>query len=122
MRRGLWTALGIVAAGFGIVGLALPVLPTVPFMILAAFAFGRGSPRLRRWTIEHPTFGPPVRRWEEDGAISRRHKTYAVVGMSASMLLGLALALPWTVLTAQALCLAGAGAFVLTRPDGPPTR
>ena len=78
MVRSLWTALGVVAAGLGLVGLALPVMPTVPFMILAAFAFGRGSPRMRRWTIEHPTFGPPVRRWEEDGAISRRHKAFAV--------------------------------------------
>lgn len=118
MRRGLWTALGIVAAGFGIVGLALPVVPTVPFMILAAFAFGRGSPRLRRWTIEHPTFGPPVRRWEQDGAISRRHKTWSVVAMAGSIGIGLVLALPWTVLAIQALCLAGAAAFVLTRPDG----
>ena len=96
MVRGLWTALGIVAAALGLVGLALPVMPTVPFMIVAAFAFGRGSPRLRRWTIEHPTFGPPVRRWEEDGAISRRHKAYAVIGMAGSMGLGLLLGLPAT--------------------------
>ena len=119
MRRGLWTALGIVAAALGLVGLALPVLPTVPFMILAAFAFGRGSPRLRRWTVEHPTFGPPVRRWEEDGAISRRHKTFAVAGMAGSLALALAIGLPALALAAQALCLAGAAAFVLTRPDGP---
>ena len=122
MRRGLWTALGIVAAGLGLVGLALPVVPTVPFMIVAAFAFGRGSPRLRRWTLEHPTFGPPVRRWEEDGAISRRHKLYGVAGMAGSLALGLFLALPGTVLAIQAVCLAGAAAFVLTRPDGPPER
>lgn len=122
MRRGLWTALGIVSAALGFVGLALPLMPTVPFMILAAFAFGRGSPRLRRWTIEHPTFGPPVRRWEEDGAISRRHKLYSVAAMGGSMVLGLFLALPWTALVAQAVCLGGAAAFVLTRPDGPAGR
>jgi uncharacterized membrane protein YbaN (DUF454 family) len=122
MRRGLWTALGIVAAGLGLIGLALPVIPTVPFMIVAAFAFGRGSPRLRRWTIEHPTFGPPVRRWEEDGAISRRHKAYAVVGMAGSMGLGLFLGLPALALAAQAVCLGGATVFVMTRPDGPRRR
>lgn len=119
MLRSLWTGLGVVALALGIVGLALPIMPTVPFVILAAFAFGRGSPRMRRWTLRHPTLGPPVRRWERDGAISRRHKAYAVAGMGGSMVLGLLLALPWTALAAQALCLAGAAAFVLTRPDGP---
>ena len=119
MVRGLWTGLGIVAAALGLVGLALPVMPTVPFMIVAAFAFGRGSPRLRRWTIEHPTFGPPVRRWEEDGAISPRHKAYAVIGMAGSMGLGLLLGLPALALAAQAACLGGATIFVLTRPGGP---
>jgi len=119
MRRGLWTALGVVAAALGLIGLVLPVMPTVPFMIVAAFAFGRGSPRLRRWTIEHRTFGPPVRRWEEDGAISRRHKAFAVVGMAGSMALGLFLGLPALALATQAACLGGASLFVLTRPDGP---
>jgi len=118
MVRGLWTTLGIVAAALGLVGLALPVMPTVPFMIVAAFAFGRGSPRLRRWTIEHRTFGPPVRRWEEDGAISRRHKAYAAIGMAGSMGLGLFLGLPGLALAAQAICLGGALIFVLTRPHG----
>ena len=119
MVRSLWTALGVVSAGLGLVGLALPVMPTVPFMILAAFAFGRGSPRMRRWTIEHPTFGPPVRRWEEDGAISRRHKAFAVTGMAGSMGLGVFLGLPVLALAAQAVCLGGATVFVLTRPHGP---
>lgn len=116
--RVLWTAFGCVAAALGIIGLALPVMPTVPFMIVAAFAFGRGSPRMRRWTLEHPTFGPPVRRWEEDGAISRRHKLVSVACMAGSMAVGLVLALPPLALAAQAVCLAGAAAFVLSRPDG----
>jgi uncharacterized membrane protein YbaN (DUF454 family) len=119
MLRGLWTTLGIVALFLGIVGAALPVLPTTPFVLLAAFAFGRGSPRLRRWTVEHPRFGPAVRRWEADGAISRRHKRYAMAGMAASLAVSLAAGVPQAALAVQALCLAGAAAFVLTRPDGP---
>jgi uncharacterized protein len=122
MLRSLWTALGIVALGLGIVGLALPLLPTTPFVLLAAFAFGRGSPRLRRWTVEHPRFGPAVRRWEDEGAISRRHKGYAMAGMAASLVVSLALGVPQTALVIQAFCLAGAAAFVLTRPDGPAGR
>lgn len=116
MRARLWTLLGLCCVGLGLLGVALPLLPTTPFMLLAAFAFGRGSPRLRAWVIGHPRFGPAVRRWEADGAISRRHKIYACVGMAASLGVGLASGLPRTALAVQAACLAGAATFVLTRP------
>ncbi len=118
MRRMFWNAIGFASLGLGFLGVALPLLPTTPFVLLAAFAFGRGSPRLRRWTLEHPRFGPAVTRWETHGAISRRHKAYACIGMGASLVLSLALGVPGAALAAQAACLAGAGAFVLTRPDG----
>lgn len=122
MLRSLWTAGGYVSLALGIVGLALPIMPTVPFVIVAVFCFGRGSPRMRAWTLRHPQLGPPVRRWEEDGAISPRHKLYATVGMTGSLGLGLILGLPAAALAIQATCLAGAAAFVLTRPGGPPGR
>lgn len=118
MRARLWTLFGLFCVALGLVGVVLPMLPTTPFMLLAAFAFGRGSPRLRRWVLDHPRFGPPVRRWEADGAISRRHKIYACVAMAASLGIGLAAGLPRTAIAVQAACLAGAATFVLTRPGG----
>ena len=90
MRRSLWTAFGLVCLGLGLIGVALPLVPTTPFILLAAFAFGRGSPRLRRWTVEHPRFGPAVARWEAHGAIAPRHKRYACIAMAASLALSLA--------------------------------
>jgi uncharacterized membrane protein YbaN (DUF454 family) len=120
LGRLFWTALGLVALGLGIAGVALPLLPSTPFVLLAAFAFGKGSPRLRRWIEAHPRFGPPVRDWEAHGAIARPLKRLAVVVMAATFLIGLVAGLPPLVLVIQAVCLTGAGAYVLTRPDGPP--
>lgn len=116
MRARLWTALGLCCVALGLLGVVLPLLPTTPFMLLAAFAFGRGSPRLRRWLVGHPRFGPAIRRWEADGAIAPRHKALACGMMAVSLAIGLAAGLPRTALLVQAVCIAGAAAFVLTRP------
>ncbi|TNC73280.1 YbaN family protein [Rubellimicrobium roseum] len=115
--RLLWCATGYVALGLGIVGILLPVLPTTPFVILAAFAFSRGSPRMRARLEEHRHFGPAIRDWEARGAIRPRHKAAACMAMAVSLLGAVLLALPPAVLAMQALALAGAGAFVLTRPS-----
>jgi len=119
MIRYLWLLCGIVSVGLGIAGVFLPVLPTTPFMLLAAWCFARSSPRLHRWIVEHPTFGPPVRHWQAHGAISPRAKTMAVTAMSAVFALSLILALRWEILLVQGLALLGAGTFILTRPEPP---
>ena len=66
----------------GIIGIVLPGLPTVPFVLLAAFAAARGSQRLRDWLLAHAQFGPMIRDWEREGAVSRRAKRLAI-GMMA---------------------------------------
>ena len=58
--RTLWTLAGFFCFGLGFIGAFLPLLPTVPFMLLAAYCFARGSERFHEWLITHPTFGPPV--------------------------------------------------------------
>lgn len=63
----------------GIIGIVRPVLPTTPFILLAAFAAARGSARLHAWMRNHKQLGPMLREWERDGAVSRRAKLFASV-------------------------------------------
>ncbi|MEM9735788.1 MAG: YbaN family protein [Pseudomonadota bacterium] len=119
--RWLWNGLGWIAVALGMIGAALPLLPTVPFLLLAAFCFARGSERFHRWLLTHPRFGPPIRDWQAHGAISRRAKVMAVAAMAASLLLPLVLGAPLQVLWIQAPVLACVALFILTRPNGPAT-
>jgi len=117
--RWLWFLFGWLAVGLGILGAFLPILPTTPFMLLAAFAFGKSSPRFHRWIVEHPTFGPPVRDWQAHGAISRRAKTMASLAMLAVLAISVLLGLKWQVIALQAATLVAVSLFILTRPNPP---
>ena len=77
-------ALAGVCVLLGLVGIVVPVLPTVPFLLVAAWAASRSSPRLHRWLLTHPRFGRPLRDWEEAGIVPRSGKWFAtaMVGIS----------------------------------------
>lgn len=116
MRRPLFLAAGIASAVLGAVGAILPLLPTVPFLILAAFCFARSNPQWEARLLEHHRWGPPIRDWRERGAISRKGKWAAILGMTASAALGL-LILPWPWATLPLIPLAIAAPWIWTRPD-----
>lgn len=118
MQRGIYLVAGWAALGLGVIGIVLPLLPTTPFVLLAAFLFTRGSPRARAWLVEHARFGPVIAAWEENGAIPRRAKIASAVAMAAVFALSLALGLASWLLAVQGVCLVGAALFVWTRPDG----
>jgi len=117
MNKHIYTALGWIAVALGMLGVVLPVLPTVPFMILAAAMFAKGSPKARAWLVGHAHFGAHIQRWEETGGISRRGKTMAIGTMAAVFGLAWFFGAPGFVLWIQALCMGPAALFVLTRPD-----
>ncbi|WP_267113276.1 YbaN family protein, partial [Xanthomonas sacchari] len=70
----------------GIVGIFVPGLPTTVFVLIAAYAAARGSPRLRRLLLRDPRFGRSIRDWERHGALSRRGKWMATLTMAACAL------------------------------------
>ncbi len=118
-QRALWLLIGLLATGAGIAGVVLPLVPTTPFLLLAAFAFARSSDRLHAWLVNHPRLGPPITDWQDHGAISRRAKILAVVVMLATLAIGWWLGLETWLVGVQAVAMAGAASFILTRPDGP---
>jgi uncharacterized membrane protein YbaN (DUF454 family) len=117
MPRLAYLVLGWVCVALAVIGALLPIMPTTVFLIAAAFLFGRGSPRARAWLLGHPLLGPPIRKWEETGAISPGAKALATGAMALSVGLAFLLGAPGWVLVLQTLCLAAAGGFVLTRPS-----
>jgi uncharacterized membrane protein YbaN (DUF454 family) len=116
LRRPIYFLSGLTALAVGTVGIFLPLLPTVPFYILAAFCFGRSHPAWEARLLAHPRFGPHIRAWRDKGAISPHAKRLAVGMLSLSAAVGLfALRLPWSLLP---LAVAVAtGSWIWTRPE-----
>lgn len=82
--RWLWRLLAMVSLALGAAGAVLPVLPTVPFLLVAAWAAGKGWPQLEARLLAHPRYGPPIRRWRERRVVPRPAKWAASVGMVSS--------------------------------------
>jgi hypothetical protein len=114
--RLLWLAGGVLSLGCGVAGAALPLLPTTPFLLLAAFCFARSSPRLHDWLLRHRQFGPLIEAWRRERAIPHRAKITAYASMACVLALSAALAVPAHVLLIQAIALSLSALFIATRP------
>jgi uncharacterized protein len=119
MFRPLWILLGCTSLALGIAGVVLPLLPTTPFVLLAAWAFANGSPRLHAWLLANRTFGPMIANWQRHGAIAPRAKLLAVLSMAGVLCLSFVLGAPERVIIIQAVILPATCLFILTRPSGP---
>ncbi|MCA0045189.1 YbaN family protein [Celeribacter litoreus] len=116
LSRYIHFSLGALCIALGFIGIFLPVMPTTVFILLAAFFFTKGSPRVRQWLLDHAHFGPSIRAWEETGAIPRRIKWIAISMMAVTF--GVCLFfLPPLVLTLQAALMIIGALYILTRPD-----
>lgn len=80
--RWFWWLLAYTSLALGLIGIVVPGLPTVPFVLLSAFAATRGSQRLHVWLLAHRRFGPVIVDWQSQGAVSRRAKWLATIMMT----------------------------------------
>ncbi|MBC3767711.1 YbaN family protein [Neptunicella marina] len=79
-----WRGIAIIALILGFIGIPLPGLPTVPFLLLSAWAASKGWPRLESFLINHPKYGSTIRQWREQGAIPLKAKYLSSGMMSVS--------------------------------------
>ena len=83
--RGCWFVAGWLTVALGAVGIIVPGLPTTVFFIIAAWCFGRSSPRFERWVLDLPRIGPMVRSYREGLGMPRRAKVAALSMMWAAI-------------------------------------
>ncbi|MBT8092049.1 MAG: YbaN family protein [Gammaproteobacteria bacterium] len=119
VARLAWLVVGITSLALGALGIALPLLPTTPFILVAAIAFARSSKRLHYWLINHDVFGTLIDNWQRHGAISRQAKIVSILSMAVLPLISLAMAAPVAVIVLQIIVLGVAALFVLSRPAPP---
>jgi uncharacterized membrane protein YbaN (DUF454 family) len=77
-RKTLNFIAGVILTALAAIGIILPLLPTTPFLLLAAWCFANSSERCHRWLIEHRIFGPILKNWHENRCIPKRAKILAV--------------------------------------------
>ena len=104
--------------GLAVIGIFLPVLPTTPFLLLAAFFYAKSSVVFYNWIMNHRWFGPPLRRWKTSGSISRKNKIWAVSLIWLSLGYSIVSVVPLMV-GKVVLFLIGASltVFLVTRPE-----
>ncbi len=120
LSQPIYVTLGVVSLLVGLIGVFLPLLPTTPFVLLAAYFFSRSSGRLHQWLLRHRVFGSIIRDWESNGAIRPKAKLIAVTMITLS--LGYALvfkAMFWQIKFIAAIVGIVVVIFIVTRPSHP---
>ena len=107
---------GIISVGLGLIGIALPIMPTVPFLILAAWCFGKSNPAFEERLLNHPHYGKHIRLWRERGAIARIGKIGATFAFACSVGFGFwFMKWPWPLIPTSIAIVALS--WIWTRPD-----
>ena len=76
---------GIIFVGLAILGVVLPILPTTPFLLVAAACFAKSSPRLQKKLLANKTFGPLIHEWQQHRSIPRKAKRIALLTIILSV-------------------------------------
>jgi uncharacterized membrane protein YbaN (DUF454 family) len=82
---------GWLSFSLGAIGVVLPVLPTTPFMLLAAACFAKTSPRFHKWLLANPVFGPLIKNWQQERYIEPITKLRALIIIAATFFVSILL-------------------------------
>lgn len=118
--RWVWLAFGHCCVALGAVGAFLPLLPTTPLLLLAAWAYARSSPALRAKLYNHPRYGATLHAWHEQGAIPRRAKRWGIGLLVGSWMIVVLTTGHAMIIGAHALVVVAVSLFILTRPEPRP--
>ncbi|SDZ10582.1 hypothetical protein SAMN04487939_11624 [Lysobacter sp. yr284] len=117
--RWAWWLLAYASLGLGIVGIVVPGLPTVPFVLLSAYAAARGSQRLHARLLAHRQFGPMIRDWQAHGAVGRRAKRLAVSMMALCAAIMFLTSPKWWMAASGTAIMAVVAVWLWRRPEPP---
>ncbi|MDO9108646.1 MAG: YbaN family protein [Coriobacteriia bacterium] len=115
IKRHALLACGWLSLGLGILGMFLPILPTAPFILLAAACFARSSASLHRWLVEHPAFGVHIKDYLDGRGLRKRTKTVALLTLWASVAASTLLWVPFVVVDVFVVVTAGVVTIYLLR-------
>jgi len=85
IRNWVWRILGTISVGLGVAGILLPLLPTTPFLLLAAWCYDRGSPRLHAWLLQLPCFGRHLSRYLHHRSMTPAAKAVSLTFLWSSL-------------------------------------
>lgn len=117
VKRLLWRLLAILFVALGVIGILLPVVPTVPFLLAAAWAAGRGWPALEQGLLGHPRYGQAIRQWRSAGIVSRRAKWTATLMLTCSAVILLLTGAPAALKAGVPLFMALVAIWLWYRPE-----
>lgn len=109
--------LAYISIALAAIGVVLPLMPTTPFVLLAAFFASKGSPAFASWLEGHPSFGPAIRDWRRNRVIPAKAKVLACSMMALSWGLLFVMGAAGMVLAISGVFLAGVASYLLTRPS-----
>lgn len=114
LRQWIFGTIGVIALGLGLVGIVVPLVPTTPFLLLAAACFMRSSDRLYGWLINHKWFGGYIKSYREHRAITRRARIVSLAVLWSAMSYAILVIAPmWWLRILLALIAVGVSLYLL---------
>lgn len=116
MGKTVFRILAYISVVIAAVGVVLPLLPTTPFVLLAAFLASKGSPQFAQWLEGHPKFGPAIKQWRTNRVVPVQAKVLACSMMAISWGILIFTGMSGVVLAITGLFFIGIAGYLVTRP------